>query len=116
MSSGPGALPVFVAWSAAPGAAASLTEGPTLAPSAASSAQFRLVGGVALGVRRLTDVRERAALDLLGPDDNALEDLGAAPDAIHDPEMHAHVIAALKLRHPPQLLALEAFIDEGHRR
>ena len=52
--------------------------------------------------------RSAAALAL---DDDALEDLGAAPGALDYLEVHAHAIAGLEDRDAAQLSALDAVDD-----
>ena len=46
---------------------------------------------------------------------DALEDLRAAPGALHDLEVHAHAIARLEGRDSAQLRPLDAVDYAGHR-
>ena len=45
---------------------------------------------------------------------HALEDLGPAPGALHDLEVHAHAVTRLEDGNAAQLSALEAVDDAGH--
>ena len=61
--------------------------------------------------RLLADGERLAQPAALALDDDALEDLGAAPGALHYLEVHAHTIAGLEDRDAAQLSALDAVDD-----
>src|SRR3954468_12972223 len=62
----------------------------------------------------LADGERLARATALALDYRALEDLGAAPSALHDLEVNLHAVAGLEIRHGAHLSALEGVDDSGH--